>query len=327
MDNSSLKQTKVGDEFIGYCIIRKSELKHKQNGDPYLVLELGDRSGRLKAKVWNNAAVFFKKLVRGKIVKVKGNVQLFMDSKELNIEKLRLAREDEVEPSILVPTSKKNIPELKTAFLHHLESIKNPHLQNLLNTLFPDEAALDKFLRTAPGKLWHHNYLYGTLEHLVCLLDLADIMIGHYPRLQPDLLKCGLILHNLGKESEYVYEGFIDFSTEGRLIGHIVTGYQTIREAIRSIEGFPENLSLQLLHLVLSHQGSAEKGSPVIPMTMEAIVLHLLNELDSTTNAVERIISNDRIGESEWTKYNKLLDRFIYAGNKNDQEPVGGESK
>ena len=317
MEKIGLKNYNIGEIFIGFCIIRKKELKHKQNGEPYLILELGDKSGRLRSKIWREAKEYYENLKVGQLLKIKGKIQSFLDTKELNVERLRLARKDEISIEEIVPISKKDVQFFKEQFQEHIEKIKNPYLNELLNHIFPDISAWDIYLKTPSGKLWHHNYLYGILEHIVCLLDLSDVMVKHYPIIQIDLLKTAIILHNLGKKIEYGYNGFIDYTTEGRLIGHIVLGYQMVDEKIAEIDDFPDELRLQLLHLILSHQGSKENDAPVVPMTLEAMVLHLMNELDVQANAFLRIIENDRLPDnSKWTRYNNLLNRFIYIGNE-----------
>ena len=314
-----LKERKVGDTFTGFCVIRKKELKHKQNGEPYLILEVGDRSGRLRAKVWKNANSLYEDLKVGTLIKIQGKIQTFMDTREIHIQRLRLARkEEEVELEQLVPKSKKDVEALKEMFRAHLGTIENDYLKQLLGKLFPDDSSIDEYLKTPSGKLWHHNYLYGLLEHIVCMLDLSGLMKVHYPRLQIDLLKTAVILHNLGKKIEYGYEGFIDYSTEGRLIGQVVLGFQLIQEAIRDIPDFPQELRLQLLHCILSHRGGNEYGFPVVPMTLEAIVLHQIDELDIKANAFLRIIESDRLPDSKWTRFNNLLNRFIYIGDEPD---------
>ncbi len=321
MERRGLKDFQVGESFTGFCVVRKKELKHKKSGEPYLALELGDRSGRLRGKVWKNGINHYQDLSVGQLIKVKGKIRSFMDSKELNIERLRAARKEE--QSILkdiVPVSRKDIEGLRGQFKVHLEGIENPHLAGLLEVLFPDETALENYLETPSGKLWHHNYLYGMLEHLICLLDLADVMCRHYPTLKTDVLKTGIILHNLGKSADTDYDEFIEYTTEGRLIGHTVLGYEILSEAIKKKKEFPEKLKLALFHLLLSHHGTPDKGSPVVPMTLEAIVFQYIKEADIQANAALRIIENDRLPESEWTRFNNLFNRFLYVGQETEND-------
>lgn len=318
---SGLKTTPVGSTFLGFVVLRKQELKERQNGDPFLVLELGDRSGRLRAKLWHNAEEIFHHLKQGDILKVKGRIQNFQDRPELHVEKLRLAREEEIDREQLFPVSEKDVPALLQAFNEHRQHLADELLKELLNQLFPTEEAYLRYLKTPSGKLWHHNYLYGTLEHVVCLLDLADALCAHYPAVDRDLLKTGIILHAVGNEQRYLSEAFVEFSTDGRLIGRPVLSWMKIEAKIREMENFPEEKKRALAHLVLSHSAPGEDTLPVKPQTREAVLLQALRHLDITANAVERIIRFDRQPDSQWTRYNNLLDRFIYVGDEtNDQE-------
>lgn len=309
-----IKKMSPGKSFITFCVVRNKEMKYKQNGDPYLELELGDPSGRLKARVWDKVDEFNAVTRIGGIVKIQATVQAFNQRKELKIQKIREASgEDNISLEQLLPRTKKNVDQLKKDFQTHQVSIKDAYLNQLLNAVFQDPNLAEDYFTSPGGKLWHHNYLYGMLEHVVALLDLAEAMKNHYPTLNLDLLKTGIICHDLGKVREYSLNGFIDFSTEGRLIGHTAIGFHLLQEKIDAIEGFPEILRQQLQHMVLSHPGK-ENGAPVVPMTLEAIVLQQLIQLDAHANALVRILEYDALPNAEWTKYVPLLDRFIYAG-------------
>jgi 3'-5' exoribonuclease len=173
------------------------------------------------------------------------------------------------------------------------------------------------------GKLWHHAYLGGLLEHTIAVVELCRTMAGIYPMVNRDLLMTGAILHDIGKIEEYGYgRGFIDFTDEGRLWGHISIGAQCVRAAIEELEredGFPEELKTQVVHLILSHQGELEHGSPVLPQTLEAMILYYADEMDSKANALKHIIERDAKSGRTWSQYINLLDRFIYIGNPEDK--------
>ncbi len=309
-----IKKMSPGTSFITFCVVRNKAMKYKQNGDPYLELELGDPSGRLKARVWDKVEEFNAVTRIGKIVKVQATVQVFNQRKELKIQKIREASAgDNVSLQQLLPKTKKDVDKLKRDFQAHRASIENEYLNQLLHAVFQDPHLAEDYFTAPGGKLWHHNYLYGMLEHVTALLDLAEVMKRHYPTLDLDLLKTGIICHDLGKVREYSLNGFIDFSTEGRLIGYLAIGFHLLQEKIDKIEGFPENLRLQLQHMVLSHPDK-ENSAPVVPMTLEAMVLHQLIQLDAHANALVRILEYDTLPDAEWTKYIPLLDRFIYAG-------------
>ncbi|NIU00645.1 MAG: HD domain-containing protein [Nitrosopumilaceae archaeon] len=315
-----IKSSPIGKSFIGFCVVRKKEIKYKQNGKPYLVLELGDHSGRLKARLWEKPLQYAESTHVGTIVKIKAVPQVYQDRRDLKIEKLReVTNNDPIELTDLLPQSTKDIDGLKEQFYKHYNSIHNFHLNQLLSLLFKDKEFTRNYFLAPAGKLWHHNYLSGLLEHVVAMLELADPIKNHYPDLDIDLLKTGIICHNMGKVHEYTLNGFIDISDEGRLLGYVTMGYEIISKKIEEITDFPPELRKRLLHLILSHQGDTPKGAPVVPMTVEAIVLEHLIQLDARTNALFRIKENDAVPDSNWTKYIQLLDRFIYVGQKPNQ--------
>jgi 3'-5' exoribonuclease len=321
MAKTGLKNYQPGESFIGFCIIRKNELKQKQNGEPYLALELGDKSGRLRAKIWKDAANHYRNLSVGQTVKIKGKIQSYLNAKELHVERIRKSKPGEVSLDDIIPESKKDVEKLADRFFEHYEKMENTHLKKLLELIFPDRNSLQNYLKIPSGKLWHHNYLFGLLEHVVCMLDVADAVHCHYPQLQIDLLRTAILLHNIAKPAEYDIEGYIEFSTEGRLLGHVMAGYQTVQETIAKVEDFPEDLRLQLLHLIISHQGTTENGAPVPPMTLEAEILYRIDQLDIQANAFQRILENDKLPDSRWTKYNNMLSRFLYDAETEKQQP------
>ncbi len=322
MNREGLKKSEIGEFFKGYCVIRNAELKYSQAGKPYLVLELGDRSGRLKGRLWNRAEEVFRSVSRGKIVKVRGRIQSLFDGKEILIEQISTVRRNEKVPlENLFPVSQKNIPRLKKRFQAHRESIRDQFLGKLLETVFPDEKSWERYWRTPAGKLWHHNYLYGVLEHVTCLLDLTDVIFKYYPSLRKDLLKCAIILRELGKMELFEKEPFIEYSTEGRLIGEVALTFLQVNRAMAKLEEFPVGLQRLLYHLLLSREQTQNRPEAIpVPMTLEAITLNLLDELDVRLNATQRIISHDRLPGQNWTRYNNLLDRFIYVGEKDEHQ-------
>lgn len=315
MQNRGIKEMNIGEDFTGFCIVRKKELKQKKNGELYLKLEIGDQSGRLSGKVWQEAREIYDSVKVGQIIKIMGTVQSYKNSREIHIHRLRAARRQElVRREELLPKSDKDIAKLKQLFMDHFHSIQQEYLSCLLRQTFKDEVVLDKYLSMPSGKLWHHNYLYGNLEHMVCLLDLVETMSDHYPDIKKELLKTAIILRNLGNMLQFSTEGFIDYTTMGRLLGLPTLAFQKLKQEIDSISEFPAELKIQLVHLILSQESQVEKTASVLPMTIEAIVLNQLIQLDILTNAAQRIIRNDRLPDSNWTKYNNLLQRFIYVG-------------
>ncbi len=321
MDNKGLKELQIGEEFAGYCIIRKKELKQKKNGDFYLKLELGDRSGRLSGKIWQDAKEYYDGLKVGQVIKMRGTIQTYRGNKEIQIHRLRPVQETEEKiVNKLIPRSSRDIHVIKQEFLHHMDSITNKYFRRLLQQIFKTDGDLEKFLSSPSGKLWHHNYLYGNLEHLVCLLDMTNTIAVHYPSIKKELLKTAIILRNLGNTLEFHTAGFIEYTTLGRLLGHSILSFQRLMHEIDSIPDFPKELKIQLLHLILSQENQVEKTVSVLPMTVEAIILNQLIQLDILTNAAHRIIRNDLIADSRWTKFNNLLQRFLYVPEDKEEK-------
>jgi 3'-5' exoribonuclease len=318
-ENPGIKNIALGQSFVAFCVLRKKEIKYKQSGEPYLVLELGDSSGRLKARIWDKPLEYARKFEVGNILKIQAIVQVFQDTKEIKIQKIRkVTREDNINLKELLPASTKDEKQLEQQLFQHIKSIKNIHLKELLKLLFEDTAFKKAYCMSPAGKLWHHNYLSGLLEHVVAMLEIAPLMQANYPQIDIDLLKCGIICHDVGKVKEYSLNGFIDFSDQGRLLGHVAMGFEIVSKKIDRVKNFPEELRTQLLHLILSHQSEGKDGEGVVPMTLEAIVLRYLILLDANTNALCRIRQNDALPGSKWSKYIPLLERFIYVGEKSE---------
>ncbi|RMG68553.1 MAG: HD domain-containing protein [Calditrichaeota bacterium] len=322
--STRLRDLVPGQDFLGFCVVRKVEQRVTRNGKIYLLVELGDTSGRLRARWWNRPADWEKICPAGQVVKVKARAVQVEDRVELNILRLRPARAgDAVRPEDLLPASQKDVADLQHRFYQHLGSIQNPHLKALLNRIFDEPEFERRFFQAPAGKLWHHAYLYGMLEHVVCMLDLSEVLASHYPQLNLELLKCGIVLHDLGKVWEYATtRGFVDFTDEGRLIGHPVIGQNQLREWVSRQPDFPSELVLQLLHLMLSADALSGVGSPVQPMTLEAAALACLNQLDGLVNAFARIGEKDVLPGSRWSKFNNLLNRFVYVGQKAQDGPA-----
>jgi 3'-5' exoribonuclease len=324
MGVQNLKESKIGQLFNGICVIRSKELKHRNSGEAYLRLELGDSSGRLSGNLWKNSEKLDKVLKKGQFVEIKGKVRIFKNRKVLDIDKIHpLKKENKIPEDSFLPISQKDVERLKRQFHRHKNSIKNFYLQNLLDQVFADELFLEDFLKLPSGKLWHHQYLYGNLEHMICLLDLCNVIKIHYPNLNTDLTKTAIFLRGLGNAEVIESRKIIDYTTKGRLWGSTFIGAQRILYYIKRIPEFPKDLMLHLLHLILSQSSGPYRTTEIPPMTREAVILKQLITLDIQANAVERIIKNDRVENSNWTTFNNLLNRFIYTASP---EMTSGES-
>lgn len=313
MKNSWVKELKVGDEVVDYFALRKKELK-EYNGNPFLKLELSDRTGRIEAVVWNQAREAYDSLPQGEVVKIKGRVGSYKDNPQITLERVRGARSEEFDPKDFLPSRELNVDALLSSLREKIAAVRNPHLKALLNSLFSDEDFLSQFKLAPAGKLWHHTYTGGLLEHTLTVTEICEKVAPHYRLLDCDLLVAGALLHDIGKTEELTGTLFFDYSEVGRLEGHIMIGCRMVQDEIKKLKDFPENLATRLKHLILSHHGSKENGSPVVPQTLEAFVLYYADELDSKVSGVTRVIESESAPDKRWSDWVNLLDRYIYLG-------------
>ena len=318
-ETKAIRDLKPGDKLYQFLIIRKLELKTKKNGDPYLLMEFGDHSGRIPATFWDDPTAKYNHFQVGHVVKLQGTITEYNQSLQLSVDRIRnITPEEKVNILDFVPQ-----PEFDTSLLikklHTVKtSVKNKYLSKLIEKIFTHPVYQDAFSRAPGGKLWHHAYLGGLLEHTLSVIAICEKMAALYSMIDRDLLVTGALLHDIGKVEEYNYDqGFIEYSDEGRLWGHISIGAQRIRTIIEEIEredDFPVELKKNIIHLILSHQGKLEHGSPVVPATLEAMILYYADEMDSKANALIQIIEREKKPGKNWSKFIPLLERFLYLG-------------
>jgi len=323
MEQKLIKDLVPGDSVLSFFIVRKKEIKEKKSAkEIYLSFEFGDRSGRIRGSLWKDVPATNKKIQVGDVVKIKGRVITFLDYNHISIEQIRKATgKDDVSPEQFLQSTSKDIQEMYTKLKAELSGIQDPYLQKLLKSFLTDKKFVEQFCKAPAGKLWHHAYLGGLLEHTLSVISLAKLAIQHYQdSLNTDLIISAAFLHDIGKVEEFSTRGFIDYSTPGRLLGHITIGCNMILEKISQIANFPGSLKQQLIHCILSHHGQKEKGSPVVPMTLEALILNFVDDLDSSVAAFQRIIAKEKEPGRAWSNYVNLIDRFIYFGEEDNQD-------
>ncbi len=319
MEQKLISDLVPGDAILSFFIVRKKEVKDKKStNETFLSFELGDRSGRIKGSLWKEVQEAFKNIHIGDIVKVKGKVITFLDQNHLSIDQIRKATaKDNVAAEQFLPSASKNIPDMYASLKSNLAAIENPMLQKLIALFLADKDWTERFCKAPGGKLWHHCYLGGLLEHTLSVIVIAKFFIQHYQNLvNGDLILASAFLHDIGKIEEFNTHGFVDYSTPGRLLGHITLGTNMVMEKISQLPEFPEPLKQQLIHCILSHHGDKERGSPVEPMTIEALILNAADDLDSTVAAFQRIMSKEKEPGKAWSNYVNLIDRFIYFGEE-----------
>lgn len=306
----------------GTFLVTFKEIRQKKSGEPYLSLTLADRTGDLDAKMWDNAGEVADAFDRNDFVNVKGQMQVFQNRPQLTIHKLQPVSESAVDLGDFLAASKRDRDEMFRELQGWIESIGNPHYKGLLQGIFANEAVALAY-RTAPAaKTVHHNWIGGLIEHVLSLCTLAKMTAAHYPDIDFDLLLSGVILHDVGKIHELEFARSIRYTDVGQLLGHIQIGMQMVSEQAARMPAFPPRERDLLLHLILSHHGQLEFGSPKVPLFPEAMLLHLLDNMDSKMEAMRSLIENDRLVDGNWTGYSNPLERSALKKQRYLDPPV-----
>jgi 3'-5' exoribonuclease len=311
-----------------FFLVHEKEIRNTREGKAYLRLELGDRSGTIEARMWDQFEIAARDVNRDDFVKVQARVEIYRNKPQLSLQQLRRAKPEEVELADFLPHTTADVEKLYAQLLEFAVSIKNPWLKKLTTAIIADPAVATRYKRAPAAKVMHHAFLGGLIEHVVGLCGLAKLVAAHYPELDVDLLLTAAILHDVGKLDELCYDRSIAYTTEGQLLGHIVMEFETVSKAIDAIEGFPPALKTVVQHLLISHHGQYEFGSPKLPMIREAMVFHYLDDMDSKLAAVRAALATES-GEDEWSAYSGALgrrflklDEFLKSNSAKAEEKV-----
>jgi 3'-5' exoribonuclease len=321
-----------GQIVVSHFLVREKEVRTSmRTGSSWLQLELVDRTGAISGKMWENFAALVATFDRDDVVQIRGRVKLFNGQKELSLEQIIPVLERDYDLSDFLPHTKHDVEKMYAVLRAAVAGMKNPWLKRLLDDVVEDAAIAPRLKRAPAAMTMHHAFLGGLLEHVVSLIGLAAALTAHYTELDADLLLAGVILHDIGKIDELRYARGIDYSTEGRLLGHIMIGVSMVHEKIKAIAGFPPQLAVLLEHLIVSHHGSHEFGSPALPQTREAVALHFLDDMDSKMGAMRATLDVASLGSgaSVWTDRNPSLRRALLRADKflaEDCKPVASKS-
>jgi 3'-5' exoribonuclease len=321
IDIADLTGTEAVDQVF---LLTNIEVRQKKNGEPFLNLELSDRSGRMQAKVWDNAEAVQRRIRAGDYVKVRGQVKIYNKRLDMSIAAIAPVDEKQVDRAAFVPRTKKDVAQLVAAWREMVNGMKNEWLKKLLRYFSEDEEWFARFCESPAAVRLHHACVGGLLEHVVTLSRVALAVCPFYPMIDRDLLLTGIFLHDVGKVRELSADRGFAYTDEGRLMGHISIGSQMLEDVVGRLEGFPEELRLRLQHMILSHHGQLEWGSPVRPATIEAIALHHLDNLDAKVFAFAQAMEESTTGTEAWTEYNKMFDGYLYKGRG---EGAGGKDQ
>ena len=309
----------IGDTITSFFAIRKRDVREYFKGQ-YVSLELGDNSGRIKGVLWEPDQFALTDLEEGMVVKVRGLVGEYRDKKQLTVNKLRLAEDNEYTLEDILPHSKQSEDERKARVLALTDKIQNSYIKSLVQKFWDDEEFFKKYLTAPAGKLWHHAYIGGLSEHSANIGELALRVSAGYEYLEKDYLIFGGLFHDAGKVETYKTTTVIDYTDQGRLVGHICLVDEWICQKAREIENFPEKLLMKLRHIILSHQGELAYATPVVPQMPEAFVVYYCDEIDSKMGALDRI--RERHGGKGWSDYVSLISRYIYFGDEDPTEKL-----
>lgn len=311
MKSPYVREMKPNQVVTTTFLVHVKDVRQKKSGDPYLSLLLGDRTGEIDAKMWDNVAEVMDTFDRDDFVKVKGLLQIFQNRPQLTIHKMVRVLDSDVDFGDYFPASTRDPLEMFAELRGIVAGIGNPHLRDLLNA-FLDDQPLAQMYRTAPAaKSVHHAWLGGLIEHVLSLCSLGKAMAAHYDYIDLDLLLAGAILHDVGKIAELTYERSFGYSAEGQLLGHIIIGLRLLHEKLQRFPEFPPKLRVLVEHMIVSHHGELEYGSPKIPLFPEALLLHFLDNLDSKMECMRKMVAADRHVEGSWTGYSNALDRVV----------------
>lgn len=295
-----------------FFLVQAKEVRAKKSsGEPYLALALSDSSGSIEAKMWDNVEEVADTFERDDFVKVRAAVQVYRDKLQLIVHKLRRAEEAEVDLSDFIPHTKRDIGQMFAEVTATVAGFENVHLKALLEAFLEDPEFADR-LKVAPAaKSLHHAFLGGLLEHVVSLLNLAKLVASNYDYLDLELLQTGVVLHDLGKVEELTYGRSFGYGDDGQLLGHITIVLQWIDRKCRELPNFPPKLRRLVEHMVLSHHGRYEFGSPKLPMFPEALALSYIDDLDSKLESMRATVAAEGLVDSYWTRYNPSLERTL----------------
>ncbi len=301
----------------------EKQLRPNRNGNLYLQMELSDRSGRISARMWNAGESLYRSFENGDYVQIEGTTQLFQGAKQLIVSRLMKVEPSEVNEDDFTPVASVAVDKLVVRLGELLRSIACPHLRSLAECFLMDETFMHKLTRAPAGIKLHHAYLGGLLEHIVSLMEVVNRIAPCYPQLDRDLMLVGALLHDASKVDELSYDREFAYSDEGQLVGHVVMAVSLLESKVReaerlSGEAIPSEIVLRLKHLIVSHHGEYEYGSPKLPMTLEAIALYCLDNLDAKIAAFTQQLRDDPNVDSPWTNFNSNLGRKLFKGSRGD---------
>ncbi|HEU5360875.1 MAG TPA: OB-fold nucleic acid binding domain-containing protein [Candidatus Deferrimicrobiaceae bacterium] len=312
-----VKDIKEGEQVKDLFLVSNKAVLVSNTGKPYLNLSLRDRTGQVECRVWDRAEEIATRFERDDIVEASGSAIQYQGRIQLKVNDVRKV-EGQADLADYLPVTRKGIEPLWEELQAMVGGIQDPDLSRLLRRIFPTPPKTEtarRFRQAPGGKTMHHDYIGGLLEHTVSVASICRFLSGHYEGVDADLLTAGALLHDIGKVGELSYEGAFDYTDEGRLLGHLYMGAEWVGGECAQVAGFPPEKAVILKHMILSHHGELEYGSPKRPKTLEAILLHFVENMDSKANAFLEAVGELREGAA-WTDYQRMFERYLFVGKK-----------
>ena len=315
MKSPYVKELEANKNFTATFLVRTKEIRDKKTGEPYLSLSLSDRTGELEAKMWDNVAEVMDTFERDDFVKVKGLIQIYHNRPQLTIHKMRRLEDSEVDFADYFPASARDPEEMWRELRVMIAKMTDPHLRALVDAVLDDPEIALRYRKAPAAKHIHHAWLGGLLEHVLSLCQLCHVTAPHY-RVDLNLLLAGAVLHDVGKVYELSYDRSFGYTAEGQLLGHMVIGLRIVGDKLRGVPDFPPRLRTLVEHMIVSHHGKYEFGSPKLPQFPEALLFHYLDDMDSKMECMRTLIEQDRQVDGHFTSYNLSLERTVLKKGK-----------
>lgn len=320
MSKQYIADIKDRDPVKGVFLVKDKIMAMAKNGKPYMNLRFMDKSGEVDAKLWDNTDELDKVFDKNDFVLVRGKASVYMNKMQVVVAEISRVPEEEVELADFLPESPRSVAGMREELHAVVAGLTNCHLRGLMELFLDDAPLMALYCKAPAAKGMHHVYLGGLLEHSLALVKLVRAMAPLYEGINEELLIAGALLHDVGKVHEMSYDRSFDYTDAGKLLGHITIGVELVDEKIRMLDGFPTELALLLKHMLLSHHGQYEFGSPKRPKTVEATILNYLDDLDSKINGIRLHIAKETASASRWTAHHRLYDRYFFKGNGLEEE-------
>lgn len=315
----SIRELKEKEASESIFLVKEKHMGVGKNGRPFMSTVLGDVSGQIDARIWDNVEQMAREFEVGDLVWVRGQVQLFQNRRQFVIHKLEKKDAAEFNMDDFIQKSKFNPEDLFAELIQIVKSLKNDHIKELILSSLMDPEIKPLVLKAPAAKTIHHAFLGGLLEHVLSICKIMNFFAGHYKFLNRDLLIFGAIFHDLGKIWELTWDNGVQYTNRGRLLGHMQLACELVDRKTSRILGFPDDLRDILKHIILSHHGKLEYGSPKRPKFLEAMLVAMVDDLDSKVDTISNIVSNERGSGDQWSRYSDLFERYFLLDDLNEK--------